>query len=96
MEAEARLRAKQSLWTRIENDDRTTDLLGAQAPPQESVVGRVQAYTGGNAHRILSTDWSALELGGQLTFYTAPPRLVQLYGSHPSGVAGVLHWRIGR
>ena len=96
LEAEARLRARQSLWTRIENDDRTTDLLGAQAPPQESVVGRVQAYTGGYAHRIFSTDWSALELGAQLTLYTTPPRLMPLYGAHPVGVAAVLHWRIGR
>jgi hypothetical protein len=96
LEAEARLRAKQALWTRIENDDRTTDLLGAQAPPEESVVGRVQAYTGGYAHRIFSTDWSALELGAQATFYETPPRLLPLYGAHPVGVAGVLHWRIGR
>jgi hypothetical protein len=94
-EAEARLRARQSLWTRIENDDRTTDLLGAQAPPEESVVGRVQAYTGGYAHRIVGTEWSALELGAQLTLYSAPPRLLPLYGAHPVGVAGVLHWRIG-
>ena len=96
LEAEARLRAKQALWTRIENDDRTTDLLGAQAPPEESVVGRVQAYTGGYAHRIFSTDWSALELGAQATFYETPPRLLPLYGAHPVGVAGVLHWRIRR
>jgi hypothetical protein len=96
LEAEARLRAKQSLWTRIENDDRTTDLLGAQAPPEESVVGRVQAYTGGYAHCIFSTDWSALELGAQTTLYETPPRLLPLYGAHPIGVAGVLHWRIGR
>jgi hypothetical protein len=96
VEAEARLRVRQSLWTRIENDDRTTDLLGPQAPPQESVVGRVQAYTGGYAHRIISTDWSALELGAQVTLYNTPPRLVTLYGAHPVGMAGVLHWRIGR
>ena len=96
LEAEARLRARQSLWARIENDDRTTDLLGAQAPPKESVVGRVQAYTGGYAHWIYSTDWSALELGMQVTLYETPLRLAQLYGAHPVGVAAVLHWRIGR
>ncbi|MGB8030950.1 MAG: hypothetical protein WCF30_14960 [Terracidiphilus sp.] len=96
LEAEARLRAHQSLWTRIENDDRTTDLLGAAAPPGESVVGRVQAYSGGYAHRIWHCDWSALELGAQLTLYTTPPRLLALYGAHPVGAAGLLHWRIGR
>jgi hypothetical protein len=96
VEGEARLRARQSLWTRIENVDRTTDLLGAHAPPQESVVGRVQAYTGGYAYRIISSDWSALELGAQCTLYTTPARLLPLYGAHPVGAAGVLHWRIGR
>ncbi len=94
LEAEARLRRRQSLWTRIENDDRTTDLLGAAAPPEESVVGRVQAYTGGYAHRIWHSDWSALELGVQPTLYTTPPRLLALYGAHPWGIAAVLHWRV--
>jgi len=96
LEGEMRLRAKQSIWTRIENDDRTTDLLGSAAPPDESVVGRVQAYTGGYAHRIFKTDWSAVELGAQVTLYTTPPRLLTLYGSHPVGVAALLHWRIGK
>jgi hypothetical protein len=95
-EAEARLREKQSLWTRIENDDRTTDLLGSAAPPDETVVGRVQAYTGGYAHRIWRNDWSALELGAQATLYATPERLNRLYGSHPVGVAALLHWRIGK
>jgi hypothetical protein len=96
LEAEARFRARQSLWTRLENDDRTTDLLGAAAPPDESVIGRVQAYTGGYAHRIGPHGWSAFELGAQFTLYDTPQRLLALYGSHPVGVAAVLHWRIGR
>lgn len=95
LEAEARLRDRQSLWTRIENDDRTTDLLGAAALPEETVVGRVQAYTGGYAHRIWHSDWGALELGAQATLYNTPPRLIPLYGNHPVGVAALLHWRIG-
>lgn len=95
LEAEMRIRAKQSIWTRIENDDRTTDLVGAASPPEESVVGRVQAYTGGYAHRIWHDDWSALELGAQATLYSTPIPLLPFYGAHPVGVAGVLHWRIG-
>ncbi len=95
-EAEARVRARHSIWTRIENADRTTDLLSPAAPPEESVVGRVQAYTGGYAHRIWKSDWSALELGAQATSYSTPPRLLPNYGVHPVGVAGVLHWRIGQ
>ncbi len=94
-EAETRLRARQSLWTRMENDDRTTDLLGALSPPEETVVGRVQAYTGGYAHRIWHSDWSAVELGAQGTLYETPERLLPFYGPHPVGVAALLHWRIG-
>jgi hypothetical protein len=96
LEAEARVHDRHSIWTRVENDDRTTDLLGAAAPPEETVIGRVQAYTGGYAHRIWKLDWGALELGAQATLYSTPQRLIPLYGVHPVGVAGLLHWRIGR
>jgi hypothetical protein len=96
LEADARLRQRQSLWMRIENDDRTTDLLDTTATSGEAVVGRVQAYTGGYAHRIWHNKWSAVELGAQATLYTAPDRLQPLYDTHPFGVTGVLHWRIGR
>lgn len=96
LEAEAHLRQKQSIWTRIENGDRTTDLLAALAPPQETVIGRVQAYTGGYAHRIGPQSWSALEVGAQVTLYRTPQRLLPDYGSHPLGVAAVLHWRLGK
>lgn len=96
VEAESQLHARQSIWMRIENDDRTTDLLGRAAPADETVVGRVQAYTGGYAHRVWHADWSALELGAQGTLYSTPARLVSLYGAHPVGVAMVLHLRLGR
>jgi hypothetical protein len=95
-EADAHVRDRQAIWTRIENDDRTTDLLGALAPPEETVVGRVQAYTGGYAHRIGKFSWGALELGAQGTLYETPERLLSLYGAHPVGVAGVLHVRVGK
>jgi hypothetical protein len=96
VEAEARIHNRQSIWTRLENDDRTTDLLGDLAPPEESVVGRAQAYTVGYAHCIWTNGWSALELGAQPTVYRAPPRLVPFYGRRPLGVAVLLHWRVGR
>jgi hypothetical protein len=95
-EAALRPHLRQTIWTRIENADRTTDLLAALAPPTESVVGRVQAYTGGYAHRIWSREDASAELGAQLTGYNAPDRLARLYGQHPIGVAAVLEFRLGK
>jgi hypothetical protein len=86
---------KQSLWTRIEDADRTTDLLGAAAPPGESVIGRVQAYTGGYAHRIAHGSTGAAELGAQFTGYRAPTPLRPIYGQYPWGVAVLLKFQLG-
>ncbi len=95
-EATLRIHDRHAAWTRIENVDRTTDLLGLAAPPEESVVGRVQAYTGGYAHRIWKWSNGSTELGAQFTGYTTPSSLVPLYGAHPYGVAVVFKVQLGR
>jgi hypothetical protein len=95
-EAALRIKDKQTAWTRIENADRTTDLLGALAPPVESVVGRVQATTLGYAHRIWRRQDASAELGAQFTGYGVPDRLTPLYGQHPVGIAAVLEMRLGK
>jgi hypothetical protein len=95
LEATAHIHQRHSVWTRIENVDRTTDLLGAQAPPEESVIGRVQAYTGGYAHHLYSTSWATAELGAQVTLYNTPTPLKTQYGDHPVGVATVLNIHLG-
>jgi hypothetical protein len=95
LEGSLRLRERQDVWTRIENADRLTDLLGLPASVMVGETVRVQAFTVGYAHRIWRSDWSALELGAQPTFYDVPQSLRGLYGGHPVGVAGLLHWRIG-
>lgn len=87
---------RQHLWTRIENADRTTDLLGPAAPLTESVVGRVQAYTGGYAHRVAHWSTGTAELGAQLTGYHAPEKLAPAYGNDPWGVAVLLKLQLGR
>ena len=94
-EATAHLYDRHALWTRIENVDRTTDLLGAQAPPEETVIGRVQAYTGGYAYQLFHNNWSAYEIGAQGTWYETPVALRSLYGDHPAGVAAVLNIHLG-
>jgi hypothetical protein len=95
-EAALRPKDRQTIWTRIENADRTTDLLGAIAPPVESVVGRVQAYTGGYAHRVWEWQGGSAELGAQLTGYGVPDGLLPYYGAHPFGVAAVIAVRLGK
>lgn len=95
-EANLRLWQKNVVWTRIENVDRTTDLLGAAAPPEETVIGRVQAYTGGYARRIWGWSDGTTELGAQFTGYDTPSNLVTLYGQHPVGVAAVFKVQLGK
>jgi len=90
------VKAAQRIWTRIENADRTTDLLGAAAPPLESAIGRVQAFTGGYAHRVWKWGDGSAELGAQYTGYGVPGKLTALYGEHPFGVAAVLQLRLGK
>jgi hypothetical protein len=96
LEAAWHERDSQTAWTRMENVDRTTDLLGAAAPPIESVVGRVQEFTGGYAHRVWSCRHASAEVGVQITGYGVPERLTPLYGQHPIGVAGLLQVQLGR
>jgi len=95
-EATDHLHDRHSIWTRLENVDRTTDLLGAAAPIEETVIGRVLAYTGGYAHHLYSNHWSVYELGAQATRYTTPTPLVSTYGNHPVGFAAVLNVHLGK
>jgi hypothetical protein len=75
--------------------DRTTDLPGASAPPEETVIGRSQAFTGGYAHHLYSNHWSSYELGAQATLDNTPTPLGSLYGDHPAGAAAVLNIHLG-
>lgn len=96
LEGTLQIREKQWVWTRMENADRTTDLLGPTAPLSESAIGRVQAYTGGYAHSLGRCPIGSAELGAQFTAYVTPSRLVPEYGQHPWGVATFLKLSIGK
>ncbi len=96
LEGTLHFKQRENVWTRIENVDRTTDLLGATAPPEETVIGRVQAYTAGYSHQIGAWSDGTVSLGAQWTGYTAPSALISLYGHHPQGVAAVLKVQLGR
>jgi hypothetical protein len=95
MEIAIHLKNRQAIWTRFENADRTTDLLGANAPAEESVIGRVQEYSFGYAHPLWkwSNGWS--DFGAQLTTYGVPSTLGPLYSQHPFGVVALFAIHLG-
>ena len=95
-EAALRLQTSQTTWTRVEDVDRTTDLLGATAPAVESAVGRVQEFTGGYAHRVWTCRHASAEIGAQITGYDVPERLSPLYGQHLVGVAVLVRLQLAR
>ena len=96
LEATARLHGGHAVWTRLESADRTSDLLGAAAPEEEFVIGRVQAYTGGYAYTLHKWSFGMAELGAQFTSYATPSRLIPEYGEHPWGVAPFLRFQLGK
>jgi hypothetical protein len=77
------------VWGRIENVDRTSELLlGKQAEPlgfEENFLARIQAYTVGYDHDFPLIPGLSTALGGQVTFYGKPDFLTPLYGQHPAG-----------
>ena len=77
------------VWTRIENVDRTNELLlGKQAEPlgfEEAFLARIQAYTLGYDHDFPLIPGLSTALGGQVTLYGKPDFLTPIYGQHPAG-----------
>ena len=78
------------VWTRIENVDRTSELLlGKQAEPpgfDERFLARIQAYTAGYDRDFPLIPGLSTALGAQVTFYGKPDFLTPIYGQHPVGV----------
>lgn len=85
------------MWGRIENVDRTNELLlrNLPEPPnfQESIIGRVQAYTAGYSHDVDLVPHLATAIGAQLTVYSTPNTLQFQYGNHPVGTLLFLRLR---
>jgi hypothetical protein len=82
-------------WTRIENVDRTNELLLGENPfPAgftEKYFTRVQAYTAGYDREVGHIPHVSTAIGGQATWYGVPDVLRPAYGSHPFGIALFLH-----
>lgn len=79
------------VWTRIENAERSNELLlGENALPpnfQEQPIGRVQAYTFGYDRDFGVIPHIATALGAQVTIYGVGDNLKPIYGPHPAGIA---------
>jgi hypothetical protein len=88
-ESTFRFAVDERVWTRIENVDRTTELLlGEAAEPagfQERFLARIQAYSFGYDHGFHFIPGVATAFGGQVTLYDAPAFLDPIYGSYPAG-----------
>jgi len=85
------------VWMRIENADRTNELLLGENLPPPGFTGRyftrVQAYTSGYDREVGHIPHVSTALGGQVTWYGVPDVLKATYGSHPVGVAAFLRVR---
>jgi hypothetical protein len=83
-------------WTRIENVDRSNELLLGENPEPagfgERYFARVQAYTAGYDREFFPIPHLSTAIGGQVSWYAVPDILRPAYGSHPAGV--VLFLRI--
>jgi hypothetical protein len=76
-------------WTRIENVDRTNELLIGENPLPlgftERYFTRVQAYTVGYDREVGHIPHLSAAIGGQIMLYGVPDVLKPIYDSHPLG-----------
>lgn len=97
LESTLRFRRRNYAWTRIENVERTNELLLGERPLppgfQEEPVGRVQATTFGYDRDLPLLPHFETALGAQVTVYADGPRLQPVYGTDPMGVVVFLRVR---
>jgi len=99
-ESTLRFAERNYIWGRVENVDRTNELLFRNLPEppnfHEGIIGRVQAYTAGYDRDFKLGPHLAVAPGAQVTIYSTPASLQALYGSHPVGVVMFLRVRPAR
>ncbi|HTJ86243.1 MAG TPA: hypothetical protein VL349_03205, partial [Terriglobales bacterium] len=97
LESTLRFLAKNSVWARIENVDRTTDVMQNHNPVplslSDSYFARVQAYTAGYDREFGRLPHVSTALGGQIMWYGVPSVLRTEYGGHPVGALVFLRLR---
>ena len=89
LESTLRFLTRNYAWTRIENAERSNELLLGENPLPpgflEKSIGRVQAYTVGYDRDFDVIPHLATALGAQFTIYGAADTLRSIYGAHPLG-----------
>jgi len=97
LESTVRFISRNYVWTRIEDADRSNELLlGPQPLPpdfHEQPLGRVQAYSFGYSHDFDVIPHLASALGAQVTAYGVPGVLQSAYGAHPFGALVFVRFR---
>jgi hypothetical protein len=97
LESTLRFLDRNYAWTRIENVDRTNELLLGEVPLPSGFVERyftrVQAYTVGYDRDVWDLRHASIAIGGQFTWYGLPKVLETAYGSHPVGGIAFLRVR---
>ena len=97
LESTVRFHAANYAWTRIENAERSNELILGENPLpagfREEPIGHVQAYTVGYDHDFDVIPHLASAVGAQFTAYGVPDVLKPIYGSHPLGVAVFIRLR---
>jgi hypothetical protein len=98
LESTLRFHNKNNVWARLENVDRTNELLLGENPlPSgfaERYFTRVQSYTAGYDRDIGNLKHLSTALGAQAMWYGVPDVLKSTYGSHPFGVVGFFRVRV--
>jgi hypothetical protein len=96
-ESTVRFAKRNYMWGRVENVDRTSELLFRNQPEPasfpENIIGRVQAYTAGYERDLDLLPHLATGIGAQLTVYSTPDALKAQYGDHPVGAVVFLRVR---
>ena len=97
LESTLRFLKKNNIWARIENVDRTNELLLDEtflpANFTERYLTRLQAYTAGYDRDIGHLRHISTAAGAQLTWFGVPGDLQAIYGSHPIGAVAFLRLR---
>ena len=96
LESTLRFLNRNYAWTRIENVDRTNELLLGENPLpsgfSERFFTRAQAYTAGYDRDLGHIPHLSTAMGGQVTWYGVP-EVKPNYASHPLGVVVFLRVR---